>query len=117
MALLSTRPQNNLEETINVVGINLVFHVVVTAEDVYRGKPDPEMFADVTRLLQFILEVKTKCVVVASKHPDYELTAADLGVRSFDELSVVDLKILVDIDSEFGVEVELVAIDDHDDFW
>ncbi|KAJ0566741.1 hypothetical protein HanIR_Chr06g0276991 [Helianthus annuus] len=74
------------------------------------------MFADATQLLQFIPEVKRKCVVVASKHPDYELTAADLGVTSFDELSVVDLKILVDIDSEFGVEVELVAIDDHD-FW
>ncbi|KAI3823629.1 hypothetical protein L1987_05069 [Smallanthus sonchifolius] len=149
MALVSTRPRKNLEEAIGSIGINGVFNVVVTAEDVYRGKPDPEMFAYAAQLLQFIPErcivfgnsnltveaaheAKMKCVAVASKHPVYELTAADLVVRWLDELSVVDLKNLADIESsEFGAEPEVemeleeeddpypssrVAIDDQD-FW
>ncbi|KAL8216694.1 hypothetical protein R6Q57_023531 [Mikania cordata] len=146
MALVSTRPRKNLEEAMSKIGINGVFDAVVTAEDVYRGKPDPEMFAYAAQLLQFIPErcivfgnsnlsieaaheAKMKCVAVASKHPVYELTAADLVVRWLDELSIVDLKNLADIESsEFGepeVEMELeeeddaypsslVALDDHD---
>lgn len=148
MALVSTRPRKNLEEAIGAIGINGVFDAVVTAEDCYRGKPDPEMFAYAAQLLQFIPErcivfgnsnltveaaheAKMKCVAVASKHPVYELSAADLVVRWLDELSVVDLKNLADIEtSEFGgepeVEMELeedealpssrVAVDDGD-FW
>ncbi|KAI3687547.1 hypothetical protein L1987_81244 [Smallanthus sonchifolius] len=149
MALVSTRSRKTLEEAIGAIGLNGVFNVVVTAEDVYRGKPDPEMFAYAAQLLQFIPErcivfgnsnlsveaaheAKMKCVAVASKHPVYELTAADLVVRWLDELSVVDLKNLADIESsEFGAEPEVememekeddaypssrVAIDDHD-FW
>ncbi|XP_071697765.1 5-amino-6-(5-phospho-D-ribitylamino)uracil phosphatase, chloroplastic-like [Rutidosis leptorrhynchoides] len=147
MALVSTRPRKNLEEAIGAIGINGVFDAVVTSEDVYRGKPDPEMFVYAAQLLQFIPErcivfgnsnlsieaaheAKMKCVAVASKHPVYELSAADLVVRWLDELSVVDLKNLADIEtSEIGepeVEMELeedephtsprVAVDD-DDFW
>ncbi|KAK1408285.1 hypothetical protein QVD17_39931 [Tagetes erecta] len=149
MGLVSTRPRNNIEEAIGSIGLNGVFNVVVTAEDVYRGKPDPEMFAYAAQLLQFIPErcivfgnsnlsveaaheAKMKCVAVASKHPVYELTAADLVVRWLDELSVVDLKHLADVEtSEFGAEPEVemeleveddsypssrVAVDDHD-FW
>lgn len=151
MALVSTRPRKNLEEAIGAVGITGVFDAVIAAEDVYRGKPDPEMFAYAAQLLQFIPErcivfgnsnltveaahdAKMKCVAVASKHPVYELSAADLVVRWLDELSVVDLKNLADIESgEFGAEPEVemeleaeeeddakpssrVAMDDHD-FW
>lgn len=147
MALVSTRPRKILEEAIGAIGINGVFSVVVSCEDVYRGKPDPEMFMYAAQLLKFIPErcivfgnsnlsieaahdAKMKCVAVASKHPVYELSAADLVVRWLDELSVVDLKNLADIEtSEFGgepeVEMELeegnvkpasrVAVDDEDD--
>ncbi|MFS7914093.1 putative beta-phosphoglucomutase [Helianthus anomalus] len=148
MALVSTQPRKNLEEAIVSIGINGVFNVVVTAEDVYRGKPDPEMFAYAAQLLQFIPErcivfgnsnltveaaheARMKCVAVASKHPVYELSAADLVVRWLDELSIVDLKNLADVESsEFGaepeVEMELEVEDDahassrvaiDDDFW
>ena len=45
----------------------------------------------------------TKCVAVASKHPVYELGAADLVIVRLDEHSVVDLKNLTDVESqEFG---------------
>ncbi|KAL2544119.1 Haloacid dehalogenase-like hydrolase (HAD) superfamily protein [Forsythia ovata] len=120
MALVSTRPRKYLEIAMRAIGIEGVFNVIVAAEDVYRGKPDPEMFVYAAQLLQFIPErcivfgnsnqtveaahdARMKCVAVASKHPVYELGAADLVVRHLDELTVVDLKNLADIESaEFG---------------
>ncbi|KAJ0967168.1 hypothetical protein J5N97_024085 [Dioscorea zingiberensis] len=116
MALASTRPRKTLQEAMVKVGMEGSFNVVVAAEDVYRGKPDPEMFEYAAQLLSFIPErcivfgcsnstveaahdARMKCVAVASKQPLYELSAADLVVRRLDELSVVDLKNLADIDS------------------
>lgn len=122
LALVSTRPRKSLERAIEAIGIEGVFSVVVAAEDVYRGKPDPEMFVHAAQLLQFIPQrcivfgnsnqtveashdARMKCVAVASKHPVYELGAADLVVRHLHELSVVDLKNLADIESaEFEPE-------------
>ncbi|XP_071703087.1 5-amino-6-(5-phospho-D-ribitylamino)uracil phosphatase, chloroplastic-like [Rutidosis leptorrhynchoides] len=134
MALVSTHSRKNLEEAIGAIGIQGVFNVVVTGEDVHRGKPDPEMFAYAGQLLQFIPErcivfgnsnltveaahdAKMKCVAVASKHPVYELTAADLVVRWLDELTIVDLKNLADIElTEFGLTPELeMEVEEEDD--
>ncbi|KAL5552078.1 hypothetical protein UlMin_002254 [Ulmus minor] len=147
MALVSTRPRKTLENAIGTIGIGEYFNVIVAAEDVHRGKPDPEMFVYAAQLLKFIPErcivfgnsnqtveaahdAKMKCVAVASKHPVYELAAADLVVRRLDELTVVDLKNLADIESsEFGTlepELELEEEDDpssstftavDDNFW
>jgi beta-phosphoglucomutase-like phosphatase (HAD superfamily) len=62
-------------------------------------------------------DARMKCVAVASKHPVYELGAADMVVRRLDELSVVDLKNLADIEtSEFGPEPELEMELENDDF-
>ncbi|KAL6549989.1 hypothetical protein OROMI_020477 [Orobanche minor] len=137
MALVSTRPRKSLERAVGDVGIENVFNVIVAAEDVHRGKPDPEMFLYAAQLLHFVPErcivfgnsnqtieaaqdARMKCVAVASKHPVYELGAADLVVTRLDELSVVDLKNLVDIGSpEFGsnelpeMEMEVEADDDR----
>ncbi|EPS61789.1 hypothetical protein M569_13003, partial [Genlisea aurea] len=116
MALVSTRPRKSLEDAMGAIGIEGVFTVVVAAEDVHRGKPDPEMFVYAAQLLKFIPErcivfgnsnrtveaahdARMKCVAVASKHPVYELAAADLVVRRLDELSIVDLKNLADTES------------------
>lgn len=135
MALVSTRPRKTLENAIGSIGIEGYFSVIVAAEDVHRGKPDPEMFVYAAQLLEFIPERcivfgnsnqtieathdgRMKCIAVASKHPMYELGAADLVVRRLDELSVVDLKNLADIESaEFGSmepELELEEEDEHD---
>eukprot|EP00250_Pteridium_aquilinum_P008921 c18308_g1_i1 orf=302-1147(+) len=43
-ALASTRPRRVIEKAMEDVGLEGEFNVVVTAEDVYRGKPDPEMY-------------------------------------------------------------------------
>ncbi|XP_022943087.1 5-amino-6-(5-phospho-D-ribitylamino)uracil phosphatase, chloroplastic-like [Cucurbita moschata] len=120
MALVSTRPREALESAMGTIGMDGDFNVIITAEDVHRGKPDPEMFIYAAQLLNFIPErcivfgnsnqtveaahdARMKCVAVASKHPVYELGAADLVVRHLNELTVVDLKNLADIEpSEFG---------------
>lgn len=135
MALVSTRPRETLESAMGKIGIDGDFNVIIAAEDVHRGKPDPEMFVYAAQLLNFIPErcivfgnsnqtveaahdARMKCVAVASKHPVYELGAADLVVRRLDELTVVDLKNLADIESsEFGsgepeLEMELEEDDE-----
>ena len=144
MALVSTHPRKTLESALGQIGIEDNFSVIVAAEDVHRGKPDPEMFVYAAQLLNFIPErcivfgnsnstveaahdARMKCVAVASKHPVYELGAADLVVKRLNELSVVDLKNLADIESaEFGsaepaVEMEVEEDSDlssvDDSFW
>lgn len=135
MALVSTRPRKTLETAIDSIGIEEYFTAIVAAEDVHRGKPDPEMFVYAAQLLKFIPErcivfgnsnqtveaahdARMKCVAVASKHPVYELGAADLVVRHLDELSVVDLKNLADIEStEFGsVEPEMEVEEEEEGY-
>ncbi|KAF7051839.1 hypothetical protein CFC21_060033 [Triticum aestivum] len=133
LAVASTRPRKAVEAAIEAVGARGFFDAVVAAEDVYRGKPDPELFLYAAQLLGFIPErcvvfgnsnsaveaahdARMKCVAVASKHPVYELGAADLVVKRLDELSVVDLKNLADIDSpEFGMEPEPEMEEEEDE--
>lgn len=136
IALASTRPRKYLEKAIEAVGMQGFFDVVVAAEDVYRGKPDPEMIMYAAQLLNIICErcilfgnsnssveashdICMKCVGVAGKHPVFELGAADMVVRRLDDLSLVDLKNLADLDSpEFQPpepEPELELEDDADE--
>ncbi|OMO58644.1 HAD-superfamily hydrolase, subfamily IA, variant 3 [Corchorus olitorius] len=132
MALVSTRPRKTLEAAIRKIGIEGCFSAIVAAEDVYRGKPDPEMFLYAAQLLKFITErcivfgnsnktveaahdARMKCVAVANRHRVYELGAADLVVRRLDELSIVDLKNLADIESaEFKPQPEMEVEEEYD---
>ncbi|CAN4077729.1 unnamed protein product [Withania somnifera] len=132
---MSTRPRKYVENAIGTIGFEGIFSVIVAAEDVHRGKPDPEMFVYASQLLQYIPErcivfgnsnqtveaahdAQMKCVAVASKHPVYELGAADLVVRHLDELSIVDLKNLAAVElTEFGSpEPELEMEEEGDSY-
>ncbi|KAG5593210.1 hypothetical protein H5410_043724 [Solanum commersonii] len=133
MALVSTRPRKYVENAISTIGFEGIFSVIVAAEDVHRGKPDPEMFVYASQLLQFIPErcivfgnsnqtveaahdAQMKCVAVASKHPVYELGAADLVVRHLDELSIIDLKNLAAVElTEFGSPEPELEMEEEDD--
>lgn len=116
IAIASTRPRKYIERAIEAVGMEGFFNVTLASEDVYRGKPDPEMFMYAAERLNFIAErcivfgnsntsveaahdAFMKCVAVAGKHPVFELGAADLVVRRLDNLSMVDLKNLADLES------------------
>ncbi|KAK6947780.1 Haloacid dehalogenase-like hydrolase [Dillenia turbinata] len=65
MALVSTRPRETLDNAMNDIGIEGCFNAVVAAEDVHRGKPDPEMFVYAAQLLNFIPE---RCIVFGNSN-------------------------------------------------
>ncbi|KAG0581257.1 hypothetical protein KC19_4G237100 [Ceratodon purpureus] len=128
IAVASTRPMIYLERAIEAVGMEGFFNLVLAAEDAHRGKPDPEMYLYAAERLGFgavpercivfgnsnssveaAHDGRMKAVAVAGKHPIYELGAGDMVVRRLDELSVINLKILSDVDSpEFQIpELEM----------
>ncbi|KAH9719582.1 5-amino-6-(5-phospho-D-ribitylamino)uracil phosphatase [Citrus sinensis] len=76
------------------------------------------VFGNSNQTVEAAHDARMKCVAVASKHPVYELGAADLVVRHLDELSVVDLKNLADIEStEFGsVEPEMEVEEEEEGY-
>ena len=108
-ALVSSAPETRVESILKTSGLAPRFEVVVTGDDVYRGKPDPEGYLYAAQRMgrppvrcvvvgssnlsvEAAHEVGMKCVAVAGRHPVYELTAADLVVRSLGDLSFINLK-------------------------
>lgn len=60
-ALATSAPRANVDAILEVLGIASVFATVVAAEDVVRGKPDPEVFVLAARQLAVPVY---RCVVV-----------------------------------------------------
>jgi 5-amino-6-(5-phospho-D-ribitylamino)uracil phosphatase len=90
-------------------GLTPLIDAVITADDVSRGRPDPEpylyaaaaigrpplrcvLIGSANTSIEAAHEVGMQCVVLAARHAAYELTAADLVVRGLAELSVQNLK-------------------------
>lgn len=109
IAITASRPRTSLEEGIKAVGLQGYFDAVVAVEDYCRGKPEGEMFEVAAEQLGMEPDVclvmgnsnlttesahtaGMRCVAVASRHPAYELHAANHVVRWLDQLSVVDLQ-------------------------
>lgn len=105
MAVVSARPRRSIEEAIQAVGLEGYFVCVVAAEDLGRGKPDPEMFKRAAELLDLESEhcivignsdstvvaaasAGMSSVVVSSNRPVYEFRVAPRVVRWLDELSI-----------------------------
>lgn len=108
-ALVSSAPEVRVSSILKESGLMPRFEVIVTGDDVYRGKPDPEGYLYAAQRIgrppvrcvvvgssnlsvEAAHEVGMQCVAVAGRHPVYELTAADLVVRSLSDLSFVNLK-------------------------
>lgn len=109
IAITTSRPRMSLEEGIKAVGLQGYFDAIVAAEDFCQGKPEGEMFEVAAEQLGLEPDVclvlgnsnlttesahtaGMRCVAVASRHPAYELQAANHVVRWLDQLSVVDLQ-------------------------
>jgi HAD superfamily hydrolase (TIGR01509 family) len=102
-AIGSSTHRANIDLSLSLIGLGEFFTGIVTAEDVSRGKPDPEVF--VTAAVH-IARPPGSCVVfedalvgvaaaraggmrvvgVATTHPAEELAHADLTVHRLDEL-------------------------------
>ena len=128
VALVSSAPERRVDAILRDADHVLAprFEVVVTGDDVYRGKPDPEGYLYAAQRIdrppvrcvvvgssnlsvEAAHEVGMKCVAVAGRHPVYELTAADLVVRSLSDVSFINLKQL------FAMEESSWPLNDSDD--
>ncbi|CAL0312650.1 unnamed protein product [Lupinus luteus] len=107
MALVSTRPKKALE------------YATVEIAQLLNFIPERcVVFGNSNKTIEAAHDARMKCVAVASKHPVYELGAADLVLRHLDELTVVDLKKLVDVElDEFksGEPVVMMEVEENSD--
>lgn len=105
-----------VEDGLREAELESYFDAVVTAEDVARGKPDPEcylyasleigrppvrmvVFGSQNHSIEAAREAQMKCVAVAStSRPVYELASADMVVRDVGEITVANLKNLFSLE-------------------
>jgi HAD superfamily hydrolase (TIGR01509 family) len=107
-AIASSTHRENITTTLEVLGLEPFFSAIITAEDVSRGKPDPEVFLTAAQRLGVepgdgvVFEdalvgiaaaqaAKIPVVAVATTEPKEKLAHADWVVDQLDELSVAQL--------------------------
>jgi HAD superfamily hydrolase (TIGR01509 family) len=114
LAIASGALRHEIEDILEKSGLRAFFRVIVSAEDVSEGKPDPEIFLRALELLnqqekapivapqclaiedskEGILAAKgaqMKCLAVTNSYPAAELLAADAVVASLDQVDVTFL--------------------------
>ncbi len=104
----SSTPRKNIDTVIEMAGLDGLFDAIVSADDVQRGKPDPEVFLKGAAKLNRKPE---RCVVfedafvgiqagksggmkvvgIASTHPIEKLTEADLALDNLKGVSPLEL--------------------------
>ena len=104
LGLVTSAGRRYAEESLVDLGVRELFTVVVTAEDVTAGKPDPEgyrracralgvapaaciVFEDAPAGVAAAQAAGCYCVAVATSHPAAELTAADWVVPDLGSVS------------------------------
>ena len=107
-AIGSSTHRANIDLSLSMIGLAGFFTAIVTAEDVTKGKPDPQVFLMAAARLQRAPE---RCVVfedahvgiaaaraggmrvvaVTTTHPASELSEADVVVSHLDELEAASL--------------------------
>ncbi|NLN19258.1 MAG: HAD family phosphatase [Firmicutes bacterium] len=104
-ALGSSGPRVKIEASLAITGLNRLFSVTVSAEDVTRAKPAPDIFLlcaerlgvnpsrcvvveDSLLGIEAARQAGMACVAVTNSFPRHMLTAADLIVDELTELSV-----------------------------
>ncbi len=118
LAIVSGALQNEIKTVLSSAGLEKRFHVIIGAEDVQKGKPDPEGFTKAIRLLNrdFVppseillaseclviedspwgiaagLHAGTKCLAVTNSYPKEKLHMAHKVVSHLGEVSLKDLK-------------------------
>ena len=112
MAVASSATCQNIEIVLRVLGIQHMFQAIVSGEEVFHGKPNPEIYQKAANKLQ--IEAR-HCVViedaiggitgacaagmhsigVAVNHPPSSLQAADVVVNTLSQISVTDIEKLI----------------------
>ena len=111
-AIGSSTPRLNITTALRILDFEKYFQAIVAAEDVTRGKPDPQVFLIAVQKLNLSPECclvfedahvgiqaahagGMKVVAVSTTNPASELTQADIVVRKLDELSVAKLEQMI----------------------
>lgn len=117
LAVASGSRRHELELVLEAAGIRSYFEVVVSADDVKEGKPDPESYLRAVEELNrtgkrttpihpeecLVIEdsrdgvrsahtARMKCIAVATSYPAFELSIADLVVPSLAALRVSQIE-------------------------
>ncbi len=77
-AIASAAPRRNVETILDVLGIAWCFDALVSAEDVQRGKPDPQVFLVAAERLA----VPPECCLVIEDAPAGIAAAHNAGMRA-----------------------------------
>ena len=108
LALATSSRRAKVEMVMNKVGLMDYFDVVITAEDVKKGKPDPEVFTTAAQRLSvkpsecIVFEdavngvkaaknAQMKCIALHSERTDGLLSEADIIVESYKGLDFAEL--------------------------
>jgi beta-phosphoglucomutase family hydrolase len=111
-AVASSTHRLNIEAVLDRIGLRDAFPVIISAEDVEHGKPNPEVFEKAAQRLRIsaarcvVFEdahvgieaghaAGMKVIAVATTHRPEELKAADFVVRQLDELTIEQVATLV----------------------
>jgi beta-phosphoglucomutase family hydrolase len=107
-AVASSTPRENIDCIIDTLGFGEYFSEIISADDVLRGKPDPEVFLlagahlgyppnrcvvfeDAHVGIDAARAAGMKVVAVETTHPADTLMEADNIVKRLDELSIAEL--------------------------
>lgn len=113
-AVASSTHRLNIDAVLDRIGLKGAFRVIVSAEDVVHGKPNPEVFQKAAERLGVTADRSVvfedahvgieaaraagmKVVAVATTHPAEQLAAADVVVRRLDELTVEQVASLLQV--------------------
>ncbi len=108
-ALATAAVKDKVRVVLEITGLNKYFSVVVTADEVSKGKPDPETFLkaagklsckpeecvvieDATNGIRAAKNANMKCIAITTTHHRAELEEADKTVESFAELTAETIK-------------------------
>jgi beta-phosphoglucomutase-like phosphatase (HAD superfamily) len=112
-AIASSTSRENIDTVLAILGWEARFQAIVSARDVTRGKPDPEVFLKAAHLLEVspaqcvVFEdafvgliaaraARMKCIGVATTHSAERLRLmADRVVHTLDAVTVEDLETMV----------------------
>lgn len=113
MAVGSSGPPENVNLLISELGIKRYFDAIVTAADVDRGKPNPEVFLvaaekmtiqpancvvieDAPVGIEAAIKAEMKVIALTTTHERQELTDADLIVKDLSEVSLSTIRKLLE---------------------
>ncbi len=112
-AIGTSTPRENIDFTLDLLGLHPYFQAEVTAEDVSHGKPEPEVFLKCAAALgraparcvvfedahygiEAGLRGGFKVIAVATTYPMEELGKAHRVIRSLEDVDVQDIRALID---------------------